>query len=89
MKANIKESNYWAIKDFAQRPNGGRITGTKLQALYALIQKKGEPIKSKYPSVSGVKSLEYADGQFIAIKRTGPSQSFFPCALKVIQLVKL
>jgi hypothetical protein len=43
MKANIKTSNYWAIKDFSIG-NNERMQGNKLIALYSLIQKKGEKI---------------------------------------------
>tara|TARA_R110002111_G_scaffold106609_1_gene164976 strand:+ start:1235 stop:1555 length:321 start_codon:yes stop_codon:yes gene_type:complete len=43
-KVYIKTSNYWAIHDFALFGNRSRIYGTKLKALYHLVQAKGEAL---------------------------------------------
>lgn len=39
--------------------------------------------------LSGVKVIKYNDKQSVGFKRTGPSDKFFPCALKTIQLTEL
>ena len=89
MKANIKEQNYWMIKDFAidnsRRPE---VQGNKLKALYNLVQKKGTAIITKDEKLEGVKVLEFGEGEFIGFKRTGGS-SFYPCVLKTILLTDL
>ncbi len=91
MKANIKESNRWAIHDFSVLNQQQRITGTKLKALHKLIQMKGEPIKAEgNEQINGVKALEYEKGTFVAIIHTPVKKgSFFPCMLKTINLKNL
>jgi hypothetical protein len=86
--ANIKESNYWLIKDFAIHNNRKEMQGIKLNALYNLVQKKGEPMKTDDANLSGVKVLEFAKGEYIGFKRTG-GKTFFPCAIKTILLTSL
>ena len=88
-QANIKEQNYYAIKDFVEGRKRSDMQGTKLQALFRLIEKKGEPIKSEDVRFSGVKALQISDCEYVAIKRTGSLHSFFPCALQSILLTKL
>lgn len=85
-KVFIKEQNYWAIHDFAYRFKTDHINGTKLEALYQLIQNKGRflgvPSDHKFYKL---KVLEYADGDFIGFIRTGYTKSsFFPCKLKTV-----
>lgn len=90
MNTKIKESNYWAIHDFANLNQWERITGTKLQALYTLIQKKGEPMQTEEEGLNGVKVLEYAEGQYVGLIRTGFKRcGFFPCKMKCISLTNL
>jgi hypothetical protein len=88
MKAIVNERNKWAIHDFSVLNQQQRITGTKLQALYKLIQKKGEPIKAEGNElINGVKALEYDKGCFVAMIHTPIKKaSFFPCMLKTINL---
>lgn len=88
MKANINERNKWAIHDFSVLNQQQRITGTKLKALYRLIQIKGEPIKApSNKEINGVKALEYDKGSFVAMIHTPIKKgSFFPCKLKTINL---
>lgn len=88
MKANINERNKWAIHDFSVLNQEQRIRGTKLQALYKLIQMKGEPIKApSNKEINGVKALEYEKGSFVAIIHTPfKAGKFFPCKLKTINL---
>ena len=87
-QANIKPRNMWAIKDFAHSRTGD-IEGSRLIALYKLIQKRGEPIKSNDPRFDGVKALCFSEGEHIAMKRTGPTDKFYPCAIKTILLTEL
>lgn len=87
---NIKEANYFAIKEFALFANYSRINGTKLHALYRLIQKKGEPIKSNDKNLAGVKCLEFDKGEYVAIIHTPFKKGcFFPCKLRQIHLQRL
>ena len=90
-KVYIKTSNYWAIHDFALFGNRSRIYGTKLKALYHLVQAKGEALdwgsSHKY---KGVKVLDYGNGESIGFIRTGfKSNSFYPCKLYLLCLQAL
>lgn len=87
---NIKKSNCNAINDFAVHNTRQIIYGTKLEALYFLIQKKGEIIETKDENLKGLKCLEYQKGVYIAIKHNPIKEnSFFPCMIKTIQLTQL
>ena len=86
----IKKSNCNAIHDFAVHNERQIINGTKLKALYFLIQKKGEIIETKDENLKGLKCLEYQKGIYIAIKhKPVKKNSFFPCMIKTIQLTQL
>jgi len=92
MKANIKQSNYHLLKDIELGGVESRrdAHGDKLTAIYRLIQKRGEPIRTTDPNLKGVKALEFGDGEYIAMKRTGyKTGSFYPCAIKTILLTIL
>lgn len=86
---NIKESNYWSIYDFAMSRNRPEMQGTKLKALFKLIDKKGEPIDTNCDDLKGLKALQIAEGEFIAIKRTAINGSFYPCKLQTYLLTTL
>lgn len=88
-KANIKPQNYYRIKDFAEGRHRSDMQGTSVEALYRLIQKKGEPIESEDVKIKGVKALQISENEYVAIKRAGPLHSFFPCSLRTITLTKL
>lgn len=88
-KANIKPQNYYRIKDFAEGRQRSDMQGTRLNALFRLIQKKGEPIESEDVKIKGVKALQISENEYVAIKRAGPLHSFFPCSLRTITLTKL
>lgn len=91
MNTQINERNYWAIHDFSLLNQQKRITGTKLEALYKLIQKKGEPIQAEgNEEINGIKALEFSKGSFVAIVHTPIKKgSFFPCKIKTIHLQTL
>jgi hypothetical protein len=90
MLVNIKEANYWAIYDFANGRNRPEMQGTKLQALFKLIQKKGEEITTQDTKLNGIKALQISGSEFIAITRTPVTkQSFYPCMLKTYLLTTL
>lgn len=85
---NIKQSNREQIKRFAI--NGAtELQGTKLKALFKLIEKKGEPIETEEPKLKGVKALQIAEGEWIAIKRIGIAGTFYPCCLQTYLLTEL
>ncbi len=87
MNVTIKQSNQFAIHDAFMLANNKRITGSKLIALYKLIQKKGEPLKTNDQVLKGVKALEYKKGSFIAMIHTPlKKDSFYPCKLKKVAL---
>jgi len=88
--ANIKESNYWAIHDFAILKDNSRIQGTKLKALCKLAQIKGEPAQSNDKQINGVNVLEYGKGEFIGFIHTPIKKGqFFPCKLQTISMTEL
>lgn len=86
---NIKEQNYHMIKDFVQFHNRPEMQGIKLFALYTLIQKKGEQIESNDERLNNIKALRISKEEYIAIKRTGSTNSFYPCALTTIIFTQL
>jgi len=90
-KVFIKTSNYWAIHDFALHNVQSIVIGTKLEALYRLVQRKGEVIDwSSSEKFKGVKVLNYGNECFIGFIRTGfKDDSFYPCKLKIICLQSL
>jgi len=90
MKTNIKTQNYWMIKDFAiDRSRRPEVQGDKLIAIYKLIQKRGEPIKTADKLLNGAKALEIRKGEYIAMIRTGAKDKFYPCSLRTILLTDL
>lgn len=89
MNPIIKEQNYWCIKDFAMSRNRPEMQGNKLKALFRLIEKKGEPIDTKDKTLAGLKALQIAEGEWVAMKRTAIQESFFPCMLKTYLLTSL
>lgn len=88
-KVNIKESNYYCIKDFFTNQSRPEMQGNKLKALFKLIQKKGEPIQTEDKSLQGVKALKISDSEFIAIKKTPINGNFYPCMIKTYLLTSL
>lgn len=89
MNPIIKEQNYWCIKDFAMSRNRPEMQGTKLKALFRLIEKRGEPIDTKDSKLNGLKALQIGEGEWVAMKRTAIQDSFFPCMLKTYLLTSL
>lgn len=90
MKTQIKPANIEQITHLANG-NPYAIQGEKLKALYTLIQKKGEPVQTddKELKLNGVMCLEITNGQFVAIKRVGPKDKFFPCVLHTYLLTTI
>ena len=91
MSINIKKSNYWILYDFASGQHRSEMQGTKLAAVYKLIQKKGEPMQCKdNETLHGVKALQISDCEHIAMIRTSfNNKGFYPCKLKTILLTCL
>ncbi|MCP4066279.1 MAG: hypothetical protein GY740_23950 [Gammaproteobacteria bacterium] len=89
----LKESNKTQIKAFfANNCRKNDIQGMKLQALYNLIQSKGEKmtIGDKSHKFNGLKALNIGEGFFIALKRTGFKKgSFYPCKLDILYAQQL
>lgn len=90
-KVFIKASNYWAIHDLALFGNWNRVRGTKLQALYYLVQHKGKVLEGPHDSrYKGIKVLEYGNGRYIGfIRTTNNTDTFSPCKLHVVSLQEL
>ena len=90
-KVLIKASNYWAIHDLALLGNWSRVQGTKLQALYHLVQCRGKVLEGPNDSrYKGIKVLEYGDGCYIGFIRIAyKAGTFFPCKLHVVSLQEL
>ena len=90
-KVFIKASNYWAIHDVALLGNWSRVQGTKLQALYHLVQRRGKVLEGPHDiKYKGIKVLEYGEGCYIGFIRTAYNKdTFFPCKLHVVSLQEL
>ncbi len=90
-KVLIKASNYWAIHDLALLENWSRVQGTKLQALYHLVQCRGKVLEGPNDSrYKGIKVLEYGEGCYIGFIRTAYNKdTFFPSKLHVVSLQEL
>ncbi len=80
----LKESNKKLINDFFTTEHGkDKIQGSKLEALYNLIQKKGEAIETTEKKLKNIKALNIGGGIYITLVRTSfNNKSFYPCALK-------
>lgn len=80
MKVNLKPENIRLIRNYCKYnvvPNGKTI-----QAIYKLIQKRGAPIESDEPRYNGIMCLLFAKGEYIALKRSGLKDSFYPCMMQ-------
>ena len=84
MKTILKPANVEKIRQFAKGDND-IFQGSKLVALDRLIRLKSEQITG----LGGVESvLEFSPGEYVGMKRTSPSENFFPCAIKVHYLIE-
>lgn len=96
MIIRLKYKNYKAVRSFADGTSNG-MEGDKLMALYRLIQKKGDPIKTDERNLDGIKALEFGLGEYIAIKKTSFSKPagllnnkpFFPCMIQTFFLTNI
>jgi len=69
-----------------------KTTGKRIEAIYKLIQSKGTPIKSDFTgkeNFNGVMCYEIEEGEYIAIKKTGSKDSFFPCSIQLLSITDL
>ena len=81
----LKTQNYKAIRNHVIT-GAPTIQGSKLQALYTLIQAKGEAIEAD-GWMSGLMALKISESEYIAIEHTPVSpSSFYPCKIKSILL---
>lgn len=81
---NIKPSNLSKIIALANSDNENAIQGTQLEALYKLIQQKGEPIQcNEKDELNGLKCIELPNNQYLAITHHPyKKDSFYPCRIK-------
>lgn len=78
----LSEKNYYSIM-------GHDLSGSKLEALYKLIEKKGSLVESnKIDSLNGKKALQISNTDYVTIIRTG-GKSFYPCSIKIVIFTKL
>lgn len=85
---NLKFANVEKIRAFAASAQSIAMTGLSVQALYRLIQRKGEPVKSDAKHVHGLLALPIAEGEWIAIKRIAVNKNFYPCVLHTYLLTQ-
>jgi len=85
---NIKPIHRIGIEQIA-KGYPTNIVGSKLIALYNLIQKKGEPMVSEDKRYNGVKVIWYSKTDGVGFIRQSTGKSFFPCVLRTIQITKL
>lgn len=85
---NLKPANIEKIRAFAASAQSIAMTGLSAQALYKLIQKKGDPITSDDKHVHGLMALPIAEGEWIAIKRIAVNKNFYPCVLHTYLLTQ-
>lgn len=90
---HLKEANRTQIKAFFKtKCRNNDIQGTKLEALYNLIQKKGVIISSidKHEKFKGCKALNIGEGLYITLKHTPYKEgSFYPCKLDQMYMQEL
>lgn len=85
---NLKPNNYRQIVDHVQKRSND-LQGSKMHALYKLIEKKGETIQTEFNKLAGVKALQISPAEFIAIKRVGGAKNFYPCCLQTYLLTSI
>ena len=84
---NLKQSNVEAVHNFAVNGATDIVREGKLNALYNLIQKRGEPIEANKSKWNGVKVIEYKKGFYFGLRHTGFKRGcFYPCKLEQIHL---
>lgn len=94
MSITLKKSHKLQIEAFFLRKERNDIQGTKLEALYKLIQKRGEPIKitggGTAGKFQGLKALNIGGGFYISLKHTPIKKgNFYPCKLDQLTLQQL
>lgn len=89
-QVNINPKNYLRIMANATRQPGG-LEGSKLQALFSLIQARGHVITNEAGVLlyGGAKALKISETEYIAIERTAFGRGFYPCRMKFILLTEL
>jgi|AntRauTorckE6833_2_1112554.scaffolds.fasta_scaffold39284_2 hypothetical protein len=90
----LRETNRQQIKSFFETNEPNNIEGLKLQALYKLIQSKGETIDEantkKVERFIGCKALHIGKGIYLALKHTPIKKgSFYPCKLEQLFMKEL
>ena len=71
------------IREFAT--DSKHFQGQQLIDLYNHIQASGHELLFSEPHrFNGAKAFQFSETELIAIVRTGPSKSFFPCVLRTI-----
>lgn len=86
----MKPANITAVLQFAAGVPSP-VQGTKLKALYTLIQKAGEPVTTtdeKSP-LNGLKALRLDANTFIVLSRRAVGPDFFPCSMHMYLLEEL
>lgn len=89
-QVNISPKNYLRIMANATGQPGG-LEGSKLQALFRLIQARGHVITNETDVLlyGGAKAIKISDTELVAIQRTGFGRGFYPCKMKFILLTEL
>jgi len=79
----MKPANVAAVLRFAHG-EPSPVQGTKLQALYTLIQKYGQTVTTNKGTevLNGAKCLEIVEGTFVAITRRAVGPAFYPCSMQ-------
>lgn len=87
---HLKESSLRAIR-LSFKGLSHELQGTRLQAFYNLIQKKGEPLTCEEDrSFNGLMGLQISPGEYVAIKKTSYREgSFFPCAMHLYRFTTI
>ena len=89
---NLKPTTVQEILSFVHGQQPERMQGSRLKALYSLIQSKGEPISADNKRLNGQKALKIKDNLWIALVRTSSvqnSEQFYPCRLDSFLLESL
>lgn len=86
----MKPANIAAVLQFAAG-DPSPVQGSKLKALYTLIQKAGEPVTTtdeKSP-LKGIKALRLTADTFIVLSRRAVGPDFFPCSMQIHLMTEL
>ena len=86
----MKPANVAAVLQLV-RGEASPLQGTKLKALYKLIQAKGQTVTTNdtESKLNGLKAIEIEPQTFVAISRRAVGPDFYPCSMQFHLMTEL